>query len=216
MEPDFWLSRWQEGKTGFHGAAVHEDLVTHQERFLGGGPHRVLVPLCGKTLDLDWLGSLGHEVLGVELSSLAVDEVMARSDQPVTRDSLGPYQRSRTGNVTLLCGDIFEATPELLGSVDRIWDRAAMVALPPTMRPRYASTLRALLAPGGMLLQNSFGYDQSKMDGPPFAVLRDEVAEHYGDWGTELLDTRVLTEGKFAERGISAFEISLTLVTKPA
>ena len=215
MQPEFWLSRWRDGQTGFHGQEVHEDLLAHEEAFLGGGPHRVLVPLCGKTVDLDWLAARGYEVVGVELSPVAVAEVVARLGGGFEQDELGPYRRWRRGNVTLLCGDVLAATAELLGPVDRIWDRAALVALPPTMRPRYAATLRGILRSGGLLLQNSFSYDQSAMDGPPFSVPPSEVAQHYEGWESTPLDSRSITEGKFAERGVSQFDVHVTLLRKP-
>jgi len=215
MRAEFWLSKWAEGQTGFHGEAVHEDLLAHQARFLGEGPLRVLVPLCGKSLDLDWLAAQGHEVIGVELAPEAVAEVMARTTDEVVRDTHGPFQRCRAGRITILCGDVLSATPALLGKIDRIWDRAALVALPPDMRPRYAATLTSLLAPGGLQLQNAFSYDQSKMDGPPFSVPPSEVATLYATYEREVLDTRVLREGKFAERGVDAFETHVTLMRKP-
>jgi len=214
MQPDFWISRWQEGRTGFHQDAVHDHLLRFGDRFLGGGPHRVLVPLCGKTHDLDWLADQGHEVVGVELSEVAVAAVMERLGG-AEADTLGPYSRHRSGRVTMLRGDVLAATPDLVGPVDRIWDRAALVALPPSMRPAYAATLRALLRPGGLLLQNSFSYDQATMDGPPFSVPDDEVATHY-PWPTEVLEQTVMTEGKFAARGVESFAVRLALTTKPA
>jgi thiopurine S-methyltransferase len=215
MEPDFWLSRWQQGMTGFHGEAVHQDLLAHEEVFLGGGPHTVFVPLCGKTVDLDWLASRGHRVVGVELSPVAIAAIVSRLGAPFTQDTLGPYERWSGPGLTLLRGDVLLATPELLGAVDRIWDRAALVALPPEMRPRYTATLRALLRPGGLLLQNSFSYDQTAMDGPPFSVPPDEVARHYAGWAAEPLDHRVETEGKFRERGAERFDTHVTLLRTP-
>lgn len=214
MEHDFWLTRWQDGRTGFHQDAVHDHLLRFGDRFLAGGPHRVLVPLCGKTHDLDWLAAQGHEVVGVELSPTAVAAVVERLGEAAV-DTLGGFVRSRVGRVTLLCGDVLGATPELLGPVDRIWDRAALVALPPSMRDAYTATLRALLRPGGVLMQNSFSYDQAKMDGPPFSVPDDEVARHY-PWPTEVLERSALTEGKFAERGLDTFHVRLALLTKPS
>ena len=215
MEPDFWLKKWRAGQTGFHGASVHEDLLTNAERFLGDGPHRVLVPLCGKSVDLDWLLAGGHEVIGIELSPLAIEQVVLRLGGTPVQDTFGPLERTRLGPLTMLRGDVLTVTPELLGPVDRIWDRAALVALPPSMRGRYTATLRSLLRPQGLLLQKSFAYDQSKMSGPPFSVAPDEVAGHYTGWEIEPIDTRTLTEGKFAERGVSEFVLSVTLLRKP-
>ncbi len=216
MDPQFWLSRWEEGRTGFHGEAVHEDLVRFEDRFLAGGPHRVLVPLCGSTLDLGWLAERGHEVVGIELSPLAVDAIWATAGEAPVRDRHGDFQRSRAGRLTVLQGDVFQATPELLGPFDRVWDRAAIVALDPERRVRYAATVGRLLRPGGLILQNAFSYDQAQMDGPPFSVTAGELQTHYAGWSSELLHKEVLTEGRMAERGLDAFEVSCTLLGKPA
>ena len=214
MHAEFWLSRWEEGRTGFHREDVHADLIRFEDRFLGDGPHRVLVPLCGKTLDLAWLASRGHTVVGVELSPVAAAALFEQAGLTPTKTEDGPFTRWTAGSITILQGDVFEATPERVGPIDRIWDRAAIVALDPPRRERYAATVRALLPSGGLILQNAFAYDQSQMDGPPFAVPEDEIAAHYAGWDRTLLLRENPIEGKFAERGI-VIEISRYLLRKP-
>ena len=66
MRPESWLERWQEGRIGFHRADENPRLVQHHQRVLGD-TIRVLVPLCGKSVDLEWLVVRGHEVVGIEL-----------------------------------------------------------------------------------------------------------------------------------------------------
>jgi thiopurine S-methyltransferase len=213
MQPDFWLSRWRDGRTGFHSDAVHSDLQDFADVFLGGGPHRVLVPLCGKSQDLRWLTGQGHEVVGIELSEVAAQEVMG--DAPTSQR--GGFVQQVDGSLTFLRGDVFGATPELLGPFDRVWDRAALVALPPDLRQRYSRTVAALVRPGGALLQNAFTYDQTRMDGPPFSVPEAEVRAHYPGWDVEVLrvDDKLL-ETKFADRGLDAWVTSTYLLHKPA
>jgi thiopurine S-methyltransferase len=57
---DFWLERWREGRSGFDLAAVNPLLVEHCAVF--SEATRVLVPLCGKSADLEWLVTQGYEV----------------------------------------------------------------------------------------------------------------------------------------------------------
>jgi thiopurine S-methyltransferase len=66
----------------------------------------------------------------------------------------------------------------MLGKVDAVYDRAALVALPDEMRKAYSAHLMALtkLAPQLLIC---FVYDQSAHAGPPFSICRDEVKEHY-------------------------------------
>ncbi len=65
-----------------------------------------------------------------------------------------------------------------MGLVDAIYDRAALVALPPEMRGRYAKRLVAIAGIVPQLVI-SFDYEQSAMNGPPFAVSGREIGELY-------------------------------------
>ena len=69
MHPDYWLERWEKGRIGFHRLDVNPRLVEHHKAL--DGVIRVLVPLCGKSVDLEWLVVQGFEVVGIELSELA-------------------------------------------------------------------------------------------------------------------------------------------------
>ncbi len=62
-----WHDRWNEGRTGFHMGTPHTLMADLEERWLAGGPHTVLVPLAGKTVDIIWLLERGHQVVAVEL-----------------------------------------------------------------------------------------------------------------------------------------------------
>jgi len=66
-----------------------------------------------------------------------------------------------------------------LGSIDAIYDRAALVALPQEMRIRYTAHLTEITDKAPQLLI-TFEYDQSAMEGPPFSVSNEEVNELYG------------------------------------
>ncbi|MES1179425.1 MAG: hypothetical protein ABUL62_34230 [Myxococcales bacterium] len=75
MTADYWLERWREGRTGFHLADVNPRLTEHSAVF--SEATRVLVPLCGKSADLEWLVTHGYEVVGVELVELAAQAFFA-------------------------------------------------------------------------------------------------------------------------------------------
>lgn len=172
MESSFWLERWAEGRTGFHNPAVNPLLQRHHAAVLAGRG-RVLVPLCGKSLDLWWLREQGHEVVGAELSERAVAAFFDEAGVSPSRGAEGPLTAWRAEGLTVYQGDFFELT----GRFDAVWDRAALVALPPPMRARYAAHLRALVRGPGLLV--TFEYDQARRDGPPFSVAEPEVLNHY-------------------------------------
>ena len=68
----------------------------------------------------------------------------------------------------------------MLGPVDAIYDRAALVALPKEMRDRYTEHLVQITENAPQLVI-AYEYDQSVVNGPPFSVSQDEVRRHYTD-----------------------------------
>ena len=159
MEHSFWHDRWATNQIGFHQPAANPLLVTHCAALALPSAGRVLLPLCGKTLDIAWLLAAGYQVVGVELSELAVQQLFAElGATPCIQVLNDALQRYETDKLTVFVGDIFALNREQLGPVDAIYDRAALVALPATLRSRYASHLTAISA-GARQLLISFDYE---------------------------------------------------------
>lgn len=177
MNPAFWAERWREGKIGFHEGKPNAWLVAFADRLAGKA--RVLVPLCGKAADLAFLAARGHEVVGVELVEDAVRAFFAEHGLAPAVTPRGPLVEYRAGAIAIFAGDVFAATAERVGAIDAIYDRAALIALPPALRPRYVAHLRALAGPALHALTVTLEYDQDQMAGPPFSVPRAEVIAHY-------------------------------------
>ena len=196
MEHSFWHDRWATNQIGFHQPAANPLLVTHCAALALPSAGRVLLPLCGKTLDIAWLLAAGYQVVGVELSELAVQQLFAElGATPCIQVLNDALQRYETDKLTVFVGDIFALNREQLGPVDAIYDRAALVALPAALRPRYASHLTAISA-GARQLLISFDYEQSQLPGPPFAVLAEELSELYGQhYELQALARQPLTGG---------------------
>ncbi|HEX3761072.1 MAG TPA: thiopurine S-methyltransferase [Kofleriaceae bacterium] len=213
MQED-WVARWREGRTAFHEGRPNELLVRAAARL--DGCRRVLVPLCGKTEDLAFLAARGHDVVGVELSELAVQAFFAEHDLTPSVARHGPFaayqvgpaagERAAAGAITLLVGDFFALTPELLGPVDALYDRAALIALLPELRPRYVAQLRALVPAGAPALVITIEYDPAAMTGPPFAVLEPELHALYEGASVQFLEQRIYTSGKCAQLEDPAME----------
>jgi thiopurine S-methyltransferase len=199
-----WLARWRDGRIGFHEGRPNDLLVRHGARITG---RRVFVPLCGKTEDLAHLAARGHDVVGVELAEDAVRAFF--SEHGLTPDiaAHGALTEYRAGAVTIFAGDVFATTPALLGPLDTVYDRAALIALPPELRPRYVHHLRSLLPVGASGLVITLEYDQALMTGPPFAVLEPELRALYTGATLELLDQRPAPPGgTCSQRGVAAIE----------
>ncbi|WP_258879706.1 universal stress protein, partial [Pseudomonas aeruginosa] len=89
MQADFWHARWANNQIGFHLDEINPYLMRHLSRLRLQAGERILVPLCGKTLDLAWLAAQGLEVLGVELSEKAVSDFFEEHDLRPEIDQLG-------------------------------------------------------------------------------------------------------------------------------
>lgn len=137
-----------------------------------------MVPLCGKSLDIHWLLAQGYRVSGVELSELAVGQLFDELQlQPEIRPD-GALLRYHAGPLTVWQGDFFGLAADQLGQVDLVYDRAALIALPPALRSAYAQQLVRITGAAPQLLV-VLEYPQAQMDGPPFSVGQVEIAQHY-------------------------------------
>jgi thiopurine S-methyltransferase len=213
MDPEFWKERWQARQIGFNLPTPHEYLVQHglplwQERH----PH-VLVPLCGKAIDMVYLAEQGARVTGAELVESAAQEFFQDAGVPSRVSDAGDFctYGSTELAVRIFVGDFFNLSAVDVGPVTAAYDRAALVALPPALRERYVSHLLGLLPTGARILLVTLEYDQACMAGPPFAVLPDEVERLYADCQsvTQVASQSTLeNEPRFAERGLSALRES--------
>ena len=207
MKPEFWIGRWERGETGWHQGEVEPGLVQY---FPKGKPLTVLVPLCGKSLDLLWLSKQGHKVIGVELSELGVRSFFEENRIPFELSRLGPFQCFKSSapklHLTILQGDFFELTAQLvsehIGSsagapIGAIYDRAALIALPPELRKRYSVHLlelvRSLRSPEMTHLQIVLERTPTDPNGPPFSVPEAEIRSLYSHFhDIELLSRETL------------------------
>jgi thiopurine S-methyltransferase len=175
MDPNYWQERWEKGRIGFHRLDANPRLVEHHQVL--DGVIRVLVPLCGKTVDLEWLVVQGFDVVGIELSELAAQAFFTERGFVPERRERGRFVELSHGNVSILVGDFFAARGEELGFFDGVYDRAAMIALPEDLRSRYAAHLQTLLTPKAKLLLLTLHFDAP--GGPPFSVSPEEVSAAY-------------------------------------
>ncbi|MCY0094995.1 thiopurine S-methyltransferase [Hoeflea ulvae] len=180
MEHDFWHDRWNSNRIGFHESEPNPLLVTHFPALCVPDNGRVFVPLCGKTLDIGWLLSLGHQVAGAELSELAIRQLFEELGVEPTITDLGELKRYSADGIDIFVGDIFKLNADLLGAVDAVFDRAAFVALPEDMRTSYAPHVTDISGNAPQLLV-TFEYDPTLIDGPPFSIPADEVSRHFAE-----------------------------------
>ena len=180
MEKSFWLKKWENNQIAFHRSETHPALVDYFSELSVAKNGRVFVPLCGKTLDIPWLLEQGYQVAGAELSELAIKQLFEQLQLEPKISHVGQTQHYSASNIDIFVGDIFKVSREMLGPVDAIYDRAALVALPREVRDRYTAHLMEITNAAPQLLV-AYTYDQSFMNGPPFSISNEEVKEHYQD-----------------------------------
>lgn len=205
MQASFWLERWEQGQIGFHQEQANPYLQRHWATLAVPAETRVLVPLCGKSLDLLWLRAQGHEVIGVELAQQAIEEFFREHGLLAEVETRRDFQIYRSEGLELWCGDFFALQASDLPDCAAFYDRAALIALPEALRSRYLRHLQAILPASCQGLLISLEYDQAQMDGPPFAVVETEIRQGLSAWQVDLLQRdEVLDENpRFVQRGLS-------------
>ncbi|MEO1648102.1 MAG: thiopurine S-methyltransferase [Pseudomonadota bacterium] len=212
MEHEFWHDRWASNQIAFHEAEPHPFLRKHLDRLSLESGDTVFLPLCGKTLDIDWLLGEGYRVIGCELNEGAVAEVFERLGLEPERAETGSISRWQASALTVFIGDFFELTQPMLGSVDGVFDRGSLVALPLAMRQAYAPHL-VTLTPDADHLTVTYDYEQSQTAGPPFSVPFEAVQALFADTHkAERIEARAIT-GPLAQR-CSGEELAIGLTPR--
>jgi len=178
MNVEFWHQKWQDNQIAFHMKQANPMLVKHLAALNLTAASRIFIPLCGKTLDIGWLLAQGHHVVGAELNQSAVEQLFAELDVIPTISRCGELKRYSSDGLDIFVGNIFLLSAQQLGTVNAIYDRAALVALPDEMRAKYVAHLLQLTNAAPQLLI-TFEYDQSLLSGPPFSLATDVVAQYY-------------------------------------
>jgi thiopurine S-methyltransferase len=211
MQPEFWHERWRTGQIGFHQSAADRNLTRHWADLELRPGSRVFVPLCGKSLDVLWLRDQGHRVVGIDLSAIALEAFCAENGVPARRRAESGFDVYEAPELQLFCGDFFALTPALLGEVDAVYDRAALISWTPELREPYVLHLAKLVSSATPMLLVTMEYPQSEMAGPPFSVKAEEVESLYSPRYavTEIARQDILpTEHRLRARGVTElFEV---------
>lgn len=206
MKPDFWHNRWNTNQIGFHLNEVNPCLIHYWPGLKLPEGARVFVPLCGKSLDMIWLLEQGYAVTGVEISRIAIESFFTENGITPNIEQEKKFTRWSFDNLELICGDFFDLEKTELGTLTGIYDRAALIAMTPAMRPRYAAQLSRLTGEDARGLLVTLEYNQLEMAGPPFSVSGEEVARLFRNrYATKRLASIDILEAspKFRDKGLS-------------
>ena len=216
MESEFWHSRWRDNAIPFHKERVNHYLKKYFHLLEVGDGDDVLVPLCGKSVDMGWLREQGCTVTGVELSDIAVSDFFTEHGIAVAKRAAGAFEVTEGEGITLMRGDIFALDAAHTTKTSAVYDRAALIALPGEMRARYVDHLHALTGPDVPTLLLTFEYPPQDIDGPPFSVGEAEVRALYeGRRKVTRLETidRMEDEARLVDRGVTELQEHAFLLT---
>jgi len=173
-----WIARWQQGRIGWHEA----DGNLYLQRYWPKLPHgsTVIVPLCGKSVDMMWLAAQGLAVTGIEFSEIAIKAFFSENSLEYTLGQGGELDvyAAVSAPIRIYCGNYFdyEADP-----ADALYDRGALGTLPASERPGYIEHTKSLLLSDAYRLIITLEYDQAIVNGPPFSVLAEEIEQYWPD-----------------------------------
>lgn len=219
MDANFWKNRWKDGQTGWHLEQPHPKLVRSWNALDLSQHARVLVPLCGKSLDMLWLRDQGCHVTGVDLAEQAFSEFFREilHEPPLemgTARTTGQASYQARG-ISLYCQDILGFTPQ--EPFDAIYDRAAFFALAPKDREPYVRNMYRMLKPGGKILLITLEFTVAGYEGPPFSLNAEDVAAYYGSAFeiTKLYENDIIAESpRFQQRGATSLLEAVNLLCK--
>ena len=223
MKAEYWLQRWREGRTGWHHESVMPLLEQRWEMLGVARGTRVLVPLCGKSLDMLWLAQQGLRALGVEIAPLAIEAFLAENHLHARRTEAADGTHDRIsgapadGGIEIINGDVFGVASEALAECGAFYDRAALIAFPAPMRDRLAREVYAKLPAGACGLLITLDYPAGEMEGPPFSVDEAEVHRLFdAQWDIRRLERRdiLASQPSFSQNGVTALHTAVYVLTR--
>lgn len=90
-----------------------------------------------------------------------------------------PLAQAKTGEAYNVVKHSSEQS--ILGRIDAVYDRAALIALPLDLRQQYSRYLLQLISSAAPIFLITTAYPQQDMNGPPFSVDEAEVRALYGE-----------------------------------
>lgn len=210
MNISYWKNRWEKGNTGWHMDHIYPLLPKLWSQLNLPAEAKVLVPLCGKSMDLLWLLQKNFHVIGIEVSAKAIKEFERSSSLSFTCTNRGEHTVFEANSIEIWKDNFLDISPEVIGKVDAIYDKAALIALPPEVRKEYIPHLQSFCNSHTQILLQTFEYKQEEMQGPPFSVSQKELRTYFGpNFEIKLLFEKSKLDEfeRFKERGLTSYFI---------
>ena len=199
MDNSFWHKCWERNTLGFHQTDVHPLLSSYFNKLTLATDQHVFVPLCGKTLDMAYLARF-FQVTGSELSAIACRDFFTENNIAYEHQTLDDFEHFFCPQLSLLQGDFFKLSAKTIDSIDWIYDRAALIALPPNMQQPYVEHLKTFFSKQTRLFLVTVEFPKTQLNGPPFAVNEADVQRLFSDFNIECIATNKIKDKQFAQR----------------
>jgi len=189
--------------TPWHKTEPNESLVKHWYKATQGRQGlRVLFPLCGASVDLNWLYRQNHTVVGVEGVRKGVEKLFTEADVEynVTKVEVTDSWKFQTQDekLTVFLTDFLGITNAVAGSFDAVFDRGALEAMNESDRPAYIATIQSLLKEDFVYILSGFDYKPEQKTGPPRPLPINVVENLFGKFAS----VELLAQEKEEERAI--------------
>tara|TARA_R110000850_G_scaffold54008_1_gene128976 strand:+ start:94 stop:747 length:654 start_codon:yes stop_codon:yes gene_type:complete len=199
MKSGFWHNCWERNKLGFHQDDVHPLLTQYFTDLILASDQHVFVPLCGKTHDMAYLAQY-MRVTGSELSDIACRDFFIDNDIEYQKQTFGEFKQYSADQLTLYQGDFFKLWADTINKVDWIYDRAALIALPPVMQVQYANHLQTFFSSNTRLFLVTVEFPSEQLTGPPFSLNSVDVKRLFSGFSVECIANHELDNKRFAQR----------------
>jgi len=198
---EYWHNRWDKHLTGWHRDVFNDLLEKHWPSINPPKDGEVLVPLCGKSLDMIWLAKQGYKVVGLELVQQAIETFFLENKLESSTIKVDKHTKYSSPPFTIYQGNIFDLQSGMI-QADAWYDRAAMVALPNSVRQQYVKQIYNQTKPGAVGLLITFSYPEEEKEGPPFSLPDQAVIDYFSNgFEVECLEKIDLEDEK--DRGLS-------------
>lgn len=186
-----WEQIWNEGLKPGQGfdKLIHSPILQryNNENKIPNG--LALVPGCGRGYDVTYLASEERKVVGLELSSSAIDAAEGRLSQLVKEDGFLYKDQCDFRHQNFFDLNKYSDQPKEL--YDFVYDFTFFCALDPSIRSNWANQMANVIKPGGLLMTVIFPIID-KVGGPPFGVSLDAYQNVLEPAGFECLELEIL------------------------
>ena len=142
------------------------------------------------------------------MSEIACRDFFIDNNISPVKKNLAEFEHYSADQLSLFQGDFFKLSPDHIGAVDWIYDRAALIALPEKMQQQYVDHLMQFFSSDTRLFLVTLEFPKTQLSGPPFAIDQDDVSRLFSKYNVECIASNELSDNQFAQR---TFEVDYLL-----